>query len=67
MATAQPPSINKAGLGELFSRLRFVLLAIIVYRIGNCEKRSVDSQLSHPPSDLIIFDVIVFSVVIFFF
>ena len=25
---------NRAGLGELFSRLRFVLLAIIVYRIG---------------------------------
>ena len=29
-----PSSVNKAGLGELFSRLRFVLLAIIVYRIG---------------------------------
>lgn len=25
---------NKSGLGELFARLRFVLLAIIVYRIG---------------------------------
>ncbi|MFK7976637.1 MAG: preprotein translocase subunit SecY [Halioglobus sp.] len=34
MATGQLPSVNKAGLGELFSRLRFVLMAIIVYRIG---------------------------------
>ena len=34
MATGELPSVNKAGLGELFSRLRFVLLAIIVYRIG---------------------------------
>ncbi len=34
MATGQLPSVNKAGLGELFSRLRFVLVAIIVYRIG---------------------------------
>ena len=34
MATGQLPSVNKAGLSELFSRLRFVLLAIIVYRIG---------------------------------
>ena len=34
MANAQLPSVNKAGLGELFARLRFVLLAIIVYRIG---------------------------------
>ena len=34
MATAQTPSGNKAGLSELFTRLRFVLLAIIVYRIG---------------------------------
>jgi preprotein translocase subunit SecY len=34
MATAQPPAVNKAGLGELFARLRFVLMAIIVYRIG---------------------------------
>jgi preprotein translocase subunit SecY len=34
MATGQVPTVNKAGLGELFSRLRFVLLAIIVYRIG---------------------------------
>ena len=34
MATGQLPSMNKAGLGELFARLRFVLLAIIVYRIG---------------------------------
>jgi preprotein translocase subunit SecY len=29
MATGQLPSVNKAGLGELFSRLRFVLLAIL--------------------------------------
>jgi preprotein translocase subunit SecY len=34
MAQAQLPGSNKAGLGELFARLRFVLLAIIVYRIG---------------------------------
>ena len=34
MATGQLPTINKSGLGELFARLRFVLLAIIVYRIG---------------------------------
>jgi preprotein translocase subunit SecY len=34
MATAQLPNVNKAGLGELFTRLRFVLMAIIVYRIG---------------------------------
>jgi preprotein translocase subunit SecY len=34
MATGQLPSINKNGLGELFARLRYVLLAIIVYRIG---------------------------------
>ena len=30
----QLPNVNKAGLSELFGRLRFVLLAIIVYRIG---------------------------------
>ncbi|MEZ5555378.1 preprotein translocase subunit SecY [Haliea sp.] len=34
MATGQLTGSNKAGLGELFARLRFVLLAIIVYRIG---------------------------------
>ena len=34
MANSQLPSVNKAGLGELFARLRFVLLAIIIYRIG---------------------------------
>jgi preprotein translocase subunit SecY len=34
MATGQLPAANKAGLGELFARLRFVLMAIIVYRIG---------------------------------
>ncbi|RVU29827.1 MULTISPECIES: preprotein translocase subunit SecY [Neptunomonas] len=28
------PTGNQSGLGELWSRLRFVLLAIIVYRIG---------------------------------
>ncbi|WP_439101040.1 preprotein translocase subunit SecY [Congregibacter sp.] len=31
---AELPSANRAGLGELFARLRFVLVAIIVYRIG---------------------------------
>ena len=34
MASPQLPKVNKAGLGELFARLRYVLLAIIVYRIG---------------------------------
>ena len=34
MATGQLPGTNKAGMGELFARLRFVLMAIIVYRIG---------------------------------
>jgi len=34
MATGQLPGVNKAGMGELFARLRFVLMAIIVYRIG---------------------------------
>jgi preprotein translocase subunit SecY len=35
MAKAQlPGGVNTAGLGELFARLRFVLLAIIVYRVG---------------------------------
>lgn len=34
MAKPGPGSNNQAGLGELFARLRFVLLAIIVYRIG---------------------------------
>ncbi len=34
MAQGQLPSVNKAGMGELFARLRFVLMAIIVYRIG---------------------------------
>ena len=28
------PSINNAGMGELFARLRFVLLGLIVYLIG---------------------------------
>lgn len=28
------PSMNAAGMGELLGRLRFVLLALIVYRIG---------------------------------
>jgi preprotein translocase subunit SecY len=31
---AELPTGNRAGLGELFARLRFVLVAIIVYRIG---------------------------------
>ena len=30
----QVPGLNTAGLGELFARLRFVLVAIIIYRIG---------------------------------
>ncbi|PID55006.1 MAG: preprotein translocase subunit SecY [Gammaproteobacteria bacterium] len=34
MATGQTAAGNKSGMGELFARLRFVLLAIIVYRIG---------------------------------
>ncbi|MCB1676083.1 MAG: preprotein translocase subunit SecY [Halioglobus sp.] len=34
MAKGQTPAVNKAGLSELFARLRYVLLAIIVYRIG---------------------------------
>lgn len=28
------PSFNSAGMGELFARLRFVLLALLIYRIG---------------------------------
>ena len=28
------PSMNSAGMGELFARLRFVLIALLVYRIG---------------------------------
>lgn len=28
------PSMNAAGMGELFARLRFVLVALLVYRIG---------------------------------
>lgn len=35
MANGQQASgINTAGLGELFARLRFVLVALIIYRIG---------------------------------
>ena len=34
MALGDLPKVNKAGLGELFTRLRFVFLAIVVYRIG---------------------------------
>jgi preprotein translocase subunit SecY len=34
MAKGQLPNVSKAGMGELFARLRFVLMAIIVYRIG---------------------------------
>ena len=31
----QPPSLNsKSGMGELWARLRFLLLAIVVYRVG---------------------------------
>lgn len=29
-----PPGVNTKGLGELWSRLRFLLLALLVYRIG---------------------------------
>ena len=28
------PSMNNAGMGELFRRLRFVLIALVIYRIG---------------------------------
>ena len=28
------PSMNTAGMGELFARLRFVFMALVVYRIG---------------------------------
>ena len=28
------PSMNNSGMGELFARLRFVLVALIIYRIG---------------------------------
>lgn len=28
------PSMNSAGMGELFVRLRFVLIALLIYRIG---------------------------------
>ena len=28
------PSMNSAGMGELFDRLRFVLIALLIYRIG---------------------------------
>jgi len=31
---ADLPSANRAGLGELMARLRFVLVAIVIYRIG---------------------------------
>jgi len=34
MAKPQVPGASKPGFGELFARLRFVLLAILVYRIG---------------------------------
>lgn len=35
MARSKPlPGVSQSGLGELFARLRFLLLAIIVYRIG---------------------------------
>ena len=35
MANGQQASgINTAGLGELFARLRFVLVALIIYRVG---------------------------------
>ena len=28
------PTMNSAGMGELFARLRFVLIALLIYRIG---------------------------------
>ena len=28
------PTVNTAGMGELFARLRFVFMALVVYRIG---------------------------------
>ena len=28
------PSMNSAGMGELFARLRFVLISLLIYRIG---------------------------------
>jgi preprotein translocase subunit SecY len=28
------PSMNNAGMGELFRRLRYVLIALVIYRIG---------------------------------
>ena len=28
------PTMNSAGMGELFSRLRFVLIALLIYRVG---------------------------------
>ena len=28
------PTMNTAGMGELFTRLRFVLIALVIYRIG---------------------------------
>ena len=28
------PTMNTAGMGELFARLRFVLIALVIYRIG---------------------------------
>ncbi len=34
MANPSLPGVNTAGLGELFARLRFVLMAIIIYRVG---------------------------------
>ena len=34
MALEGASGVNKAGLGELFAKLRFVFLAIVVYRIG---------------------------------
>ena len=28
------PTMNSAGMGELFARLRFVLIALLIYRVG---------------------------------
>jgi preprotein translocase subunit SecY len=34
MARKPLPAVNKKGLTELWARLRFLLLAIVVYRLG---------------------------------
>ena len=34
MAKLPLGAVNQAGLGELWSRIRFLLLGLVVYRIG---------------------------------